>query len=247
MKPISIRSLAGILMAATFAAGCGGSNKQAKLASQAHDMRVELAETYLSRGANEAAIPLLRRSLAEDPKNPRLRVMYGTVLRDLGLYRQAREQLKFALKLKPNDAAAHAALGILYNLRREPARALPHHQRAVELAPGHAPFYNNLGFALFLNGDLTAAISAYEQALALDPALAVAYNNLGFAYGRRGDYKQAEKTFRTIAKRPVAMLNMALVYDQHGDHDRASELRARAYKLDPDLRPPKQTDKEDEQ
>lgn len=218
-------------------AGCGASKQHLALQQQAENLPVELAEIYIAKGAPEAAIPLLRRIVAERPRDVKVRVMYATVLRDLGLYPQAQAQFGLALKLDPSYAPAHAGLGILYDLMRDSARAQRHHKRAVELAPGVAAFHNNLGFSLYLTGDTDGAIRELETALALDPALAIAYNNLGFAYGRRGEFDKAERSFRVVSDEPQALVNLSLVYDQAGQPERARALRERAYALAPDLRP----------
>lgn len=225
------------LALAVLAAGCGARRQHDTIARQGQMMRVELARTYIEKGALEAAIPLLRRAVAERPNDPQVRTLYGTVLRDLGLYPQAEQQLRFALDRAPNYAPAHAAIAILFDLQRRSREALAHHRRAVALAPRVAAYHNNLGFSLYVAGDLDGAIAHYERALALDPALGVAYNNLGFAYGLRGDVDAARRAFRAVAAEPAALLNLALVFEQRGDDARAAALRERAYAAAPDLRP----------
>ena len=74
---------------------------------------------------------------------------------------------------------------------------------------------------------------ALEQALALDPGLAVAYNNLGFAYGRRGSLEDAERSFRTAGGELAVLVNMAIVYDERGDAETASRVRAEAKAKNP--------------
>jgi Flp pilus assembly protein TadD len=163
--------------------------------------------------------------------------MYGVVLRDMNLYPQAERELKFALGLQPHNDAAHAAIGILYDLQRKPTRAKRHHIAAVRLSPGNAAYRNNLGFSLYLAGDVRGAISQLEQALAMDPSMTVAYNNLGFAYGRARKLERAERTFRAALSEASTLLNMAMVHEDLGQFAQAMALRERAYELDPDLRP----------
>lgn len=224
-------ALAGLL-----AAGCGAAQRQHMAIEKAGDgLSFDLAKLYIDKGVHQAAVPLLQKLLADNPKNEKARVLYGTVLRDQGLYPQAEQQLRYALMLAPNDAEAHAALGILYDLEHQPRRALGQHEAAVKLQPRVARFRNNLGFSLFLSGDTHGAIAQLEQALALDPGLTVAYGNLGFAYGRLGEYDRAERTFRAALPEPGVLMNMALVYERHGELEHADQLRARAYAIDPDL------------
>jgi len=237
MMPMTRHSTTLALALALLTAGCGARKHHDTIAKQGQEMRVELAETYIAKGAKEAAIPLLRRALAERPNDARIRVLYGTVLRDLGLYPQAEKQLRFALTLTADYAPALAGLGILYDLQRNSVLARKYHARAVAADPGRASYRNNYGFSLYIAGDIDAAIEELEKALALDPALSVGYNNLGFAYGSRGAFDKAERAFRAVGDPAAALLNMAIIYEEHGDDARADELRERAYTLAPDLRP----------
>src|SRR5262249_24002650 len=68
--------------------------------------RLELAETYVKKGAYDAAAPLLTHFVAEQPKNAYARTLYGTVLREKGLYPQAERELKAALHLDNESASA---------------------------------------------------------------------------------------------------------------------------------------------
>lgn len=215
---------------------CAARRHHATIQKEGESFRYELAELYVQKGAREAALPLLKRILAEDPGHLRARVLHGSVLRDLGLYPQAERELRHALERDDTRADAHAALAILLDLTGRHDDALDHHRRAAALAPGIADFRNNLGFSLLSGGDAEAAIAPLEAALALDPGLPHAYANLGFAYGRAGRFDDAERTFRAGLGEAAALYNLALILDERGD-PAAAELRERAFALEPDLRP----------
>ncbi len=236
MSRLSIISIA-LLAALLTLGGCGAARQHQKIQDKGAALRYDLAELYVNKGVPQAAVPLLQKILSEDPEDVRARVLYANVLRDIGLLPQAEREYMYALKLAPGMAAAHAGLGILADLQHRSTVALEHHLYAVRLEPGNAAYRNNLGFSLYLAGKNDDAIKVFEQVLAMDPGLAVAYNNLGFAYGKRGEFDKAEQTFRAGNGEAAALLNMALVHDDRGDHARAEELRQQAYLLDPDLEP----------
>ncbi len=219
-------------------AACGAAQKQhAKLQKEGEEFRAELAELYVQKGAKEAAVPLLQRILAEHPDDSRSRVLYGVVLRDLGLYPQAERELRHVVDNADPRPDAHAALGILLDLTGRHDEALEHHQAAAKLAPGDASYRNNLGFSMLAAGDAEGAIAPLEAALALDPALPQSYANLGFAYGRAGRLDDAERTLKAGLGEAAALYDLALIHDELGDAERADELRSEAYAIDPDLRP----------
>ncbi len=216
---------------------CGAAAKQHKQMAQAGEaLRLEIAQLFIEKGAREQAIPLLRRVLAADPMNDTARILYASVLRDLGLYPEAKGEFEKVFVRHSKSPGAHSALGILYDLQRDFDQAKVHHHKAVTYAPGRADYFNNLGFSYFLSQQPGEAIKYYKQALALDPGLGLAYNNLGFAYGQLGHYEKAEKTFRTSLGDAGAYYNMALVYELNGKLDDATKLRKRAFKKDPELR-----------
>ena len=215
--------------------GCASQKHIQRTEADGDRLRLDLAETYVQKKAYVAAIPLLRRAVVEMPDDPHVRTLYGTVLREQGLYPQSEKELREALRLAAASAEAHAALGVLYDLMRRPVDAEREHRAALELAPRNASIWNNLGFCLYLAGRTDEAIVTLEKALALDPGLIVAYNNLGFAYGRSGRLGDAERSFRTAGGELAVLVNMAIIHDEHGDAETASRLRAEAKTKQPRL------------
>jgi Flp pilus assembly protein TadD len=216
---------------ALLAVGCASNATMLKQQQEGENLRAELAETYVKKGAYDAATPLLAHALADHPTDAHLHILYGTVLRERGLYPQAEKEFLTAIELSSRAAAAWAGIAMLYDHMRRPEEAERAHRRALELAPRNATYWNNFGFSLFVAKDpkkLDEAVAALERALSLDPGMVVAYNNLGFAYGRRGDYRDAERAFRNGGGEVAAKLNLALVYEQNGDDVMAEKLRAAA-------------------
>jgi len=214
-----------LFAAAVLLAGCASDAHLRKTEEDGERMRLDLAETYVKKGAYTAAIPLLTRELAARPKSDYVHTLYATVLREQGLYPQAEREFRAALAIAPANARAWDGMGVLFDLMRRPADADAAHRRALELAPSNAEYWNNFGFSRYVAHKTDEAIEALEKALALDPALVVAYNNLGFAYGRNGRLADAERCFRTAGGEAAARLNMAIVYEERGDAAAAARLR----------------------
>lgn len=93
------------------------------------------------------------------------------------------------------DPDLQNALGVLYNLNRNFARAVDSLKLAISQNPGDARLWNRLG-ATLANGDRTAeAISAYREALRLYPTYVRARYNLGISCMQLSSYDEALKHF----------------------------------------------------
>ena len=79
----------------------------------------------------------------------------------------------------PNDAAAHANLGLALRQLGRVDEALASHDRALALKPDYAQAHNNRGNALRDLGRHAEALASYDRALALLPDYANALKNRG--------------------------------------------------------------------
>jgi tetratricopeptide (TPR) repeat protein len=83
--------------------------------------RLALATAYLFDKQFDKALPLLSQSVAAEPANYSLRMMYGRGLRDDKQYEPAAQQFFRATKLKPDSREAWNELaGMLYMLEKYP-------------------------------------------------------------------------------------------------------------------------------
>jgi Flp pilus assembly protein TadD len=192
----------------------------------------EMAEVLVAHHAYEAAIPLLQRGITQDPNSGRLHLLLGIVLRDRGLFAQARAELDVAARLAPDDHETSTAYGVLLDMQGDHEEADAWHRKALGLSHGHGSVYNNLGFSLYLRHRYTDAISAYLKALERDPGARRVFNNLGFAYARLGRYEDAMRSFRQGGSPAKAFSNMALAYELGGNYDIAESFYEKALEVD---------------
>ena len=83
--------------------------------------RLALATAYLFEKQFDKALPMLDQSVAAEPANYALRMMYGRGLRDSKKYDPAAQQFFQATKLKPDAREAWNELaGMLYMLEKFP-------------------------------------------------------------------------------------------------------------------------------
>lgn len=211
--------------------GCSATQHDTTLQQASKTLPLEIAQIYIKKGALEAAIPLLRRTLVNDPNNVEAHILYATVFRDLGLYPQAEKHFLQILQRHPENPKVCAGIAILYDLQRKPDQALFYHRKSITYQPQRADYHNNLGFSLYLSGKIDDAIRELEMALALDPSLSIAYNNLGFAYGKRNEMDKAKRMFRTVNSEIDTLKNLALIYQYKNKSNQAEQLRKQSQQL----------------
>jgi tetratricopeptide (TPR) repeat protein len=106
--------------------------------------RLALATAYLLNKQVDKALPLLDQSVAAEPGNYSLRMMYGRGLRDSKKYDPAAQQFFQAAKLKPDSREAWSELaGMLYMLEKYPEsiEALDRAHKLGDDSPGNYYFH----------------------------------------------------------------------------------------------------------
>jgi Tfp pilus assembly protein PilF len=119
----------------------------------------------------------------------------GITAFDRGDSREALRDLMSAVRLDPNLAEAHNALGLVYHGMGKEAEALVHYEEATRLRPKFSEAFNNKGILLLDMGRYDEAIAAFEVALQdiLYTTPTLAEGNLGWAYYRKGEVALAKE------------------------------------------------------
>lgn len=164
-------------------------------------------------------------------------VQLGSGYLQQGLTEQARGPLKKALDLDSQDAAANAALALVYQAEDEPRLAEAHFRKALASRPDDTRIQNNYGSFLYAQGQFVQAQQMFAQAATdtLYPERSRVFENLGLTALRLGQRDQAQvylvKALRLNQQQPRALLEMAeLSYeDRHyvparDYYDRFSQL-----------------------
>jgi tetratricopeptide (TPR) repeat protein len=146
-------------------------------------------------------------------------------------------------------------LGVLYQERAEPEKAIEAYQAALAVDRTDADAHYRLGMTLQATGDHTAAIGEFDEALRFVPNFAEAYAGLQTSYAALGSTAQAQyaqamlaylkqqyaeaATLLEAAKQqepdfaPID-LGLGLVYAQTGDTDKAVQALHRYLEVNPD-------------
>jgi Flp pilus assembly protein TadD len=96
--------------------------------------------------------------------------------------RGAEEAFRRVLTLSPNDAGAHANLGVVYMRQRSWKRALEELETARRRAPQMAGIRLNIGLVYFRQDNYAEAITAFESVVRDEPGSEQARQLLGLCY-----------------------------------------------------------------
>jgi len=129
--------------------------------------RTALAAAYIFSSQLDKATPLLDQSVAAEPNNYDLRMMYARALRDQKKYEPAAVQFYAATKLKPGEVKTWNELGgMLYMLENFP-KALEAFDKSHELGDNSAGNWFLHAIILDKLKQLKPALAAYQQFLSL--------------------------------------------------------------------------------
>jgi TonB family protein len=170
-------------------------------------------------------------------------------------YKDAVESLTEAVAVNPQDAIAHAKLGLAYSALEEHKPAIAEFKQAIKLnrAFVDADSYFRLGVAYLALSDYASAIDPLKQALygvkakvlddrtksAAGPGEAEINDALGRAYYGTGSYRQAVKAFETAVRLKPNLASshfgLGLSYMEVGDKRSAEKQEQALRKLNPRL------------
>ena len=172
----------------------------------------ELIENY-QNGQYFKAENLARALIKDFPKHQFAWKILGALLKNTGRVSESLICTKKAVKLSPQDAAAHLNLGIILKEVGKLEQAEASYRQAIFLKPNYAEAFNNLGNIFDDLGQLDDAEKYYNKAVKINPNFAEAYNNLGVTLKEIGKLEAAEARFKkAIALKP----NYAEAYNNLG-------------------------------
>jgi tetratricopeptide (TPR) repeat protein len=171
---------------------------QAALATDpaAQDARTNLAALLIEQGHPEEAVAMLHDVLTAAPGLAEAHYHLGMALEKSGGDSAVAEAaFREAVRLKPELAAAHLALGNDLARRGDEPGAESAYREAMRLDAGSAEARFALGNVFAKQRNFEAAMNAYRAALALDPTHVQARSNLGNCQVMTGRWREAIATY----------------------------------------------------
>ncbi|MGA9868541.1 MAG: tetratricopeptide repeat protein, partial [Acetobacteraceae bacterium] len=121
-------------------------------------------------------------------------------LRDAGRPLESIAPMLQAIRLDPDNAAAHLDLGFAYRSLGQYQAALASLRRGVALQPDFARGHFHLGIVLEELGDSRGAVRAYHRAVTLAPKLVEARARMGTLLITLGRHEQAKENLQAVAE-----------------------------------------------
>jgi Flp pilus assembly protein TadD len=139
---------------------------------------------------HQAAL-LLQQSIHQDPKDPEVFYLLGSIQMQLSLWIEAAISFRQALLIRPNWPEGYNNIGLIQAIMGNGEEAEAAFRQAIELNLNFPEAYNNLGIILREGGQMTEAEECLRQAIQLKPDYAQAYNNLGTIFTDTGRVEEA--------------------------------------------------------
>jgi tetratricopeptide (TPR) repeat protein len=145
-----------------------------------------------------------------------------------------------AIRLKPDDTAAHLNLGaVLCDGAHDYTAAITEFRQVIRLQPDIAMAHHNLGVALRHQGKLDEVIAAFRAAIQLQPDFAGPHHSLGCILGdQKHEHAAAAAEFREVIRlqpeNASAHANLGFALAQQGKMAEAITECREAIRLKPD-------------
>lgn len=150
------------------------------------------------------------------PHDPNAWLLLASLHAQMGELPQVVDCCRMAIKLQPQNEAAHYNLGVALQGLRLYADAESAYRQTIRLNPGNASALTNMAAVLQELGRPGEALEYAQRAVGLNPASPHAHNNLGLSLKHEGRYEDAILSFQQALRinphMAEALHNLGLVY-----------------------------------
>jgi len=149
---------------------------------------------------------------------------------------EARRQYLRYLEKHPEHPLPHHRLGVMAARQAKYKEAEVHFQKAAQLGPPNAELLSDMGYLYYLQNRLQEAEAVLRQASKMEPANQTATNNLALVLGAKGNFDNSLRHFRKVNEEGEARANLAFVFSQHGNLEKARGEYLQALTVDNSLK-----------
>jgi Flp pilus assembly protein TadD len=182
--------------------GASAATETAVAAASGLMRRLEQAVALHRRGDSEAALPIYREVLAQQPDNPVAQHFLGVIYYQHGDLDEALPLLERAVALRHDEPEFHNNLGLALVAADREREAIAEYREALKLKADHAAAWNNLGIALQACNEVHPAIDAFRHSLALEPGFKHARWNLALSLLLDGQFEEGWREYEVRLELP---------------------------------------------
>jgi thioredoxin-like negative regulator of GroEL len=147
----------------------------------------------------------------------------------------ARKSYQQAIRLEPQNVAAHHALARLYVKLKQPDQALETYRKAIKLKPTEASLWFEVGMCNSRQKQWEPALEALAKACELAPDNRPYTQTYAFALARAGRYDESLAAFQKVVSPAAAHFNLARMLLHLEQKGLARQHLLAATQLDPQL------------
>ncbi|UCF20008.1 MAG: tetratricopeptide repeat protein [Gemmatimonadota bacterium] len=174
-----------------------------------------------------------QRALELNPGSAEAHRRYARLLLGLGRFKELVLELRRAVELDPLSISYRLSLTSGLWFTGDYEGGIIEARKILELEPDNPGALYSLGFASMLNGDTAQGIAALRRALEVRPEYPFNTTALAWAYARAGRRAEALELLDQVEEQGQMLKELAIVYAELGELDRAFEYLDRAYVEDP--------------
>jgi len=158
-------------------------------------------------------------------------------------YENALADFNKVIDIDPEDAYSYWQRGDIYRCTGEYDKALTEYNRSIKMDFRYSAVYNSRGLIYLIQGQYEKALKDFKKAISKQPANYLkAYNNTGYVYLQQGKtdlaIKYFNKSISEISERDKFFppnLNLALLYYENGDQEKAILYLEQAKEMAPSI------------
>lgn len=177
-------------------------------------------------------IHLFKSSIRAERKDPKLLYQQAYYFLANKKFKVAAALLQDLVTIDPKNVYAHNALGVAYDYLGEQNLAIESYQNALLIDPQLDFVWNNIGYSYMIKNDYDSALKAYKKAIELDNKQPKFHNNLAVVYAKKENYPLAFLEFCAGGGALRAHYNLAKIYYNKGQYDKAQKHFAKVLKID---------------